>query len=611
MALSFSGPESFFAADEEAWWSAVDKALKGAAREKLTSKTDDGLAIAPLYSNRTDVSARSLRPQRGDWIVSQRIDLADLTEANAQILEDLTGGASGLDLVVDGTGTAAGRGIRVSSADDFAALYKGVQPDLIETRLDAGAQSFQVLSLFFDYLKAEKLDPANVHVTVSHDPNVDKGTGDVSAAVKETAAKCISAGSLARFLTADGQVWHNAGASQAQELALVLASAVAHLRSLETTDLDPETWTDRISLTLVADADQFGTIAKARAMRKLWASVLKGAGLPQRPANLHMTTSRRMLTRRDPWVNLLRNTVASFAAGIGGADGVCVLPHTFAVGVPDAFARRLARNTQAMLLEESNLAKVMDPAAGSGAIEARTEQLCAAAWTLFQEIEAAGGLAAATQNGLVDQRISETKAKLEKDIARRKRPVTGVSEFPDLGEEPVSVLSAAVDTDGGWRYAEPFEALRNAADAHENATGAAPSIFLASLGSLAQFTARATWIANAFAAGGLKTTEAAVYGSVEEMAAAFKDSGAALACIVSSDAVYEAEAEAVAKALTAAGANHLYLAGKPGGQEEAYRAAGVGTFVYAGCDILELLRDAHGQLGLANVEAASDQEGRA
>lgn len=611
MPLSFSGPESFYAADEEAWWSAVDKALKGAAREKLTSKTDDGLAIAPLYSNRTDVAARALRPQRGDWVISQRIELAEPAAANAQILEDLTGGASGLDLIVEGDGTSSASGIRIKSAEDFAVLYKDVQPDLIETRLNAGKRSFEVLNLFLDYVKSQGIDPAQVKAAVSYDPNADRNNEDVSSAVIETAEIYRSSNSPVRFLTADGQTWHNAGASQAQELALVLASAVSHLRALENTNLPADSWADRISLTLVADADQFGTIAKARAIRKLWASLLSGAGLPQTPANVHMTTSRRMLTRRDPWVNLLRNTVASFAAGIGGADGVCVLPHTFAVGVPDAFARRLARNTQSMLLEESSLAKVMDPAAGSGAIEARTEQLCVAAWTFFQEIEAAGGLQAALQNGLVDQRIAETKSKLEKDIARRKRPVTGVSEFPNLGEEPVSVLSATDNPDDGWRYAEPFEALRNAADAHESVTGTAPAIFLATLGSLAQFTARATWAANAFAAGGLKASDAAVYGSPEEMVAAFKESGAALACIVSSDTVYEAEAEAAAKALTAAGAKHLYLAGKPGSEEEGYRSAGVETFVYAGCDILELLRQAHGQLGLNSAPAAKDLEGRA
>ncbi|WP_306150060.1 MULTISPECIES: methylmalonyl-CoA mutase subunit beta [unclassified Roseibium] len=611
MPLSFSGPDHFYTADEEAWWSAVDKALKGAPRDRLTSLTDDGLPVQPLYANRTDQPARALRAKPGAWTISQRIDLPDVSVANAQILQDLEGGASGLDLVLDPIGLGTGRGIQIKTARDFARLYAGVLPDLIETRIDAGNKTLGLISEFLGYLKSAGIKPSTVRLTASYDPNSAAETdGADLSALKVAAEESVACGSPLRLLTADGQTWHNAGASDAQELALVLSSAVAHMRALENAGLEPEEWATRISITLVADADQFGTISKARAIRKLWASVLAGAGVKQDPADLHMVTSRRMLTQRDPWVNLLRNTVASFAAGVGGADSVCVLPHTEAIGLPDAFARRLARNTQSMLLEESSLAKVMDPSAGSGAIEARTDQLCAAAWAFFQEIEAAGGLLAARKSGLVEKNIAETRAKIEKDIARRKRPITGVSEFPNLGEKPVEVL-AKTNSGAGWRYAEPFEVLRAAADAHEQAAGQAPSIFLATLGPLAQFTARATWLASAFAAGGLKASEAAVYGSVEEMAAAFKESGAALACIVSSDAVYENEAEAAAKALSDGGAKHIYLAGKPGDKEAAYRSAGVGTFVFAGCDILELLRDAHSLLGLPSASAEQELEGQA
>jgi methylmalonyl-CoA mutase len=611
MPLSFSGPDHFYTADEESWWSAVDKALKGAARDRLTSHTDDGLPVQPLYANRTDQPARALRAKPGAWTISQRIDLPDVSAANAQILKDLEGGASGLDLVLDPIGLGTGRGTQIKTVDDFARLYAGVLPDLIETRIDAGNETFGLIKEFLSYLKSSNKNSAAVRLTASYDPNAAKTANAVDiAALKAVAEESVACGSPARLLTADGQAWHNAGASDAQELALVLASAVAHMRVLENATLAPEEWARRISITLVADADQFGTISKARAIRKLWASVLAGAGVPQDPADLHMVTSRRMLTQRDPWVNLLRNTVASFAAGVGGADSVCVLPHTDAIGLPDAFARRLARNTQSMLLEESSLAKVMDPSAGSGAIEARTDQLCAAAWAFFQEIEAAGGLLGARQRGLVDKKISETKKKIEKDIARRKRPITGVSEFPNLGEKPVDVLSET-NSDDGWRYAEPFEALRAAADACERATGQAPSIFLATLGPLAQFTARATWLASAFAAGGLKASEAAVYGSIDEMAGAYKKSGAALACIVSSDTVYENEAEAAAKVLSDGGAKHIYLAGKPGDKEAVYRSAGIGTFVFAGCDILDLLRDAHGLLGLKSASAEHELEGQA
>ena len=297
MPLSFSGPDHFYTADEEAWWSAVDKALKGAPRDRLTSLTDDGLPIQPLYANRTDQPARALRAKPGAWTISQRIDLPDVSVANAQILQDLEGGASGLDLVLDPIGLGTGRGIQIKTAGDFARLYAGVLPDLIETRIDAGNQTLGLISEFLSYLTSAGIEPATVPLTASYDPNSAAETdGADLSALKVVAEESVACGSPLRLLTADGQTWHNVGASDAQELALVLSSAVAHMRVLENAGLEPEEWAARISITLVADADQFGTISKARAIRKLWASVLAGAGVKQAPADLHMVTSRRMLT---------------------------------------------------------------------------------------------------------------------------------------------------------------------------------------------------------------------------------------------------------------------------------------------------------------------------
>ncbi|WP_417711445.1 methylmalonyl-CoA mutase family protein [Roseibium aggregatum] len=655
MPNSFTGPDSFYSADADAWWAAVDKALKGSARQKLYGKTDDGLDIAPLYERRTESPARALRAAAGDWSVVQRVDIPDPAEANAQILEDLEGGASGLDLIFRGAAAAYGNGIRVDDLSGLDRLLDGVELDLIDVRFEAGRENVEVFASILALLEKRGIDPASVRLTAGFDTTGWVAANGVALADMENAYRhfrdmVVSAhdfGSPVRALKADGRIWHEAGATPAQELALALASATAHLRLLEGTRLVPEQWADRISFSLIAEADQIGTIAKARAIRALWAAVLDGAGLPQAGLPLHMSTSYRMLTRRDPWVNLLRNTVATFAAGVGGADSICVLPHTLAVGLPDGFARRLARNTQTILLEESNLARVIDPAAGSGAIEDRTDAVCEAAWGLFQEIEAAGGLFEAVRTGLVHQRISAARASLSKNIATRKRPITGVSEFPDLAEKKVAVLKSSEENLAGVsgpredlpepgdgerftvlrklalegtplnelgmrldllprdyslpkletaRIAEPYEQLRARAEAFEKAASKAPSVFLASLGSLAQFSARATWTANAFAAGGVTSLGPAVYASLEDLVADFRKSGAVLACLVSSDDAYEAQAEEAAQALKAAGVAYLYLAGRPGEREDAYRKAGVDAFVFAGCDLLALLKDAFDRL---------------
>jgi methylmalonyl-CoA mutase len=308
-----------------------------------------------------------------------------------------------------------------------------------------------------------------------------------------------------------------------------------------------------------------------------------------------------MMTQRDPYVNMLRVTIAAFAAGLGGANAVTVLPFTAALGLPDAFARRVARNTQLILLEESNLAKVADPAAGSGGIEDLTDQLCRAAWTLFQGIEKTGGVAPSLESGLIQKQVAETRAAHEKAIATRKDPLTGTSEFPHLSENAVKVLQAAsqpapASSENALpsiRLAEPFEKLRDASDAILKATGTRPKVFLATLGKPADNIARATFAKNFFEAGGIEAVEFAG----RDLAAAFNSSGAALACLCSSDEVYAREAADVARALAAAGATRVYLAGRPGDLADALKHAGVQSYVFAGCDALATLQAAYALLG--------------
>ncbi|OZA84259.1 MAG: methylmalonyl-CoA mutase, partial [Azorhizobium sp. 39-67-5] len=294
---------------------------------------------------------------------------------------------------------------------------------------------------------------------------------------------------------------------------------------------------------------------------------------------------------------LLRATVATFAAGVGGADSVTVLPFTQALGLPDAFARRLARNTQLVLLEESNLHRVADPSAGAGAMETQTEGLAAAAWQIFRAIEGKGGMAQALTTGWWQQQVAEVRARRAKDVATRKEPITGTSEFPLLGQAMPAVLAPSpalpVPVAGALaphRLAEPFEALRDAAEAE------APTAFLATLGPLAAFTARATYARNLFEAGGIAAPVPEGFATLDDLIAAFAVSGARIACLCASDEIYAEQAESAARALKAAGAKAVWLAGRPGEHEAAWRAAGVDGFLFAGCDVLDVLGTAQQQL---------------
>jgi methylmalonyl-CoA mutase len=316
-----------------------------------------------------------------------------------------------------------------------------------------------------------------------------------------------------------------------------------------------------------------------------------------------------MMTRRDPYVNMLRATIAVFAASVGGADSITVLPHTAAIGLPDRFARRIARNTQLVLLEEASLARVTDPSAGSGSITALTQELCMAAWSLFQEIERAGGAWAALEAGLIQRNVAAVRAARMQAVAHGVDALIGTNAFPTLDEPPVTVLDvprAALAVDGAvvvraeplprLRLAEPFEALRDASDRMLAATGARPSVFLATLGPSAEFTPRATFAKNFFAAGGIESVEPGAVANPEAMIEAFQRAGTRLACLCGSDAAYGREAATVGLALRTAAAAHIYVAGRPSGAM--MELAGELSFVYDGCDMLAMLERAHEMLGL-------------
>jgi methylmalonyl-CoA mutase len=313
-------------------------------------------------------------------------------------------------------------------------------------------------------------------------------------------------------------------------------------------------------------------------------------------------TAWRMMTHNDPQVNILRTTIATFAAAIGGADTITVLPFTSASGLPDAFARRVARNTQLVMIEEAGIGRVADPSAGTGWSEVLTSELCHAAWALFQETERAGGAIAALEAGLIQSKVAAARAERERAIATRKDALIGANEFPDLSEMPVAVLNVArtsvapmpvaIPTEplAQMRLAEPYEALRDASDRLLATTGARPKLFLANLGASADFTERATFATNFFAAGGIEAISNDGFANRDALVAAFKASGARLACLCGTNPVYDQEAADTARALKAAGARRLYLVGRPEAHDAPWQTAGIDTFLHAGCDALDILQ---------------------
>ncbi|KQV94346.1 methylmalonyl-CoA mutase subunit beta [Streptomyces sp. Root369] len=561
-----------------------------AAEDALSTALEDGLRTRPLYTAHDAApdpgfpgfapfvrGARAEGNTTGGWDVRQRHAVAD----NTAVLTDLENGVTSLWLV------AGEGGIPVAS---LGKVLDGVYLDLAPVALDAGGQFASAAHELLRLYDERGIGGTAARGSLGADPLGHQArTGEASdlAPVVPLARRCAEEYPGLRALTVDALPYHEAGGSAAQELGASIATGVAYLRELAEAGLSVEQACAQLEFRYAATADQFLTIAKLRAARRLWARVAEVCGAPGAGAQAqHAVVSPVMMTRRDPWVNMLRATIATLAAGVGGADAVTVLPFDHALGLPDAFARRIARNTSTILVEESHLSRVTDPAGGSWYVERLTDELAEAAWRFFRTIERDGGQAAVLRSGRLRTDLATTWAQRSKKLATRREPVTGVSEFPFLSEKPVVRDPAPEQPAGGLprvRRDEAYEELRARSDAHLAATGSRPRVFLAAIGPAAAHTARTTFAANLFQAGGIEPVTEGT----------FEASGATEVCLCSSDALYEERAEDVAETLKAEGARHVFLAGRPG------QYSGVDSYVFAGCDAVAVLTATLDRMGVS------------
>lgn len=603
-------------AEEAAWKALVEKALKGAPFASLESKSYDGIVIEPLYRPTPDAHVVPGRAPGMPWDVMQRIEIADGKTANTQILEDLNNGASGIALVFQGSIGDYGYAVPPSE-DVLKAAFDEVHFEWgVPIELQLGPLCKDAALMLANIVHQRGIKPTDVNIRFGFDPiGVLAANGwnnviwpDMANVFASLAAELVEQGFVSPMAVGDGRPVHAAGGTEAQELAFALSTALAYMRASHEGGVPLDQARRLVFFRLAADQNQFLTTAKFRALRKLWSRVEEACGLEPEPAFVTAETAWRMMTKRDPHGNIVRGTIAALAAAVGGANAVTVLPFSAAAGLPDAFARRVARNTQTILLEESNLYRVADPAAGSGALETLTRELCVEVWKLFQQIEAEGGPAEALHAGLIQKEVAKARAAREAAIGRRKDSLIGTSDFPDLAEAEISVLEAerSAPCDGEqmaeplrpMRLAEQFEALRDRSDKYLAAHGTRPKIFLACLGRAADFNARASFAKSLFEAGGIEAVVPEGAQSLDDVVQGFEASLAKLVCLCSSDKVYADEGAKAARALKDVGADHIYLAGKPGDLEAALKDAGVESFVAAGGDALETLRGAYANLGV-------------
>ena len=682
-------PADFATPTREQWLTLVEKDLKGAPFEKrLVTQLIEGLTVQPLYTPDDAPQpetmglpgqapfargACALPANNTGWSIlpEHRHPLPEA--ANQAILSDLQHGAHGVVVRLSpkllgesnlSAGCGCGGGVFVDHVDDLEQLL--AQVDLTENQLNlaAGPAFFSAAAQVFALIERRQLRPELVRIQFGADPlgtfaargtlprPADTILNEMASLAQQTAAKYPRS----RAVTVSTAAYDNAGATAVQELAAATATGVAYLRSMEGVALSATDAAKQLQFSLAVGADQFLEIAKLRAMRLLWNRVLEAADVPesQRQMLLHARTSRRVLTQRDPWVNALRTTIGCFAAAVGGAQQITVLPYDDVIGPANVTAQRLARNTQIILQEEGQMGQILDASGGSYYVESLTLSLAEASWKQFQEIERRGGMLNVLRDGSFAKQVGEVWQKRAKDIARRKTPITGVSDYPNLREQPtvrakvdtqkhesallerrtklaadagirakVAAIAAAAEPtrfnalvdaaragatlsamhvalgQGGEaitpfhlrRLAAAFEQLRDQSDECVAKHGQRPRIFSANMGPVAVHTARAMFAQNFFEAGGFEVVTNDGFPDVTAATEAFATSGTSTVIICSSDPWYAVSACELSLALKQVGATRVILAGNPGQDEARYRAAGIEQFIYIGCDVLGTLTE--------------------
>ncbi|MGI9427109.1 MAG: methylmalonyl-CoA mutase family protein [Bythopirellula sp.] len=690
-APQFTISDTFPPASYDEWRVLAEAALKGAPFEKkLVKHTYEGLQQQPVYTQddlagQTDGSgwpgsppyvrgATPLGAVLAGWDFRQEYSLPDPIAANAAILADVRGGVTSIHLKLDSAARAgfdpdvdqaqdlAGRaGSMFYHLNDLEAATQEVSLAEVGVSLEAGAAFLPAAALMAALWQQRQLATDQVRGAFNADPFAELARQGILPYSLDSAMAQLS--DLAGWTSAnyphatavgvDTSPYHHAGATAAQDLAFAMATAVQYLRAMADAGMDINDAAQQILFRISLGTHQFLAIAKLRAGRRLWSRLVEACGgTPEAAAmKIHARISDRVLTRHDPYVNLLRNTVSVFAAGIGGADAITSVPFDYLSGATDGFSRRVARNTGLVLQEEAHLNRVVDPAGGSWYLESLTNQIAQQAWGIFQDVERQGGMLAALAGGWVAEQIEAARVPRDKDIATRKAGITGVSEFPDLSQEElchatpnreelrksasqrisklrqdVGALSSLSSADhqtatlvaaaaegaslgqlavalgfqsdtttmsplSAPRFAEPYEQLRDAVDAWRSSHKRRPCVFLANLGPIAHHTARATYSKSFFEAGGFEVVTNSGFQNAAAAVEAFQQSGATIAVLCSSDKLYPDFVPEVAAELKAAGARSVVLAGKPGENESSWRAAGVDRFIYRSCNVLDTLRE--------------------
>ena len=590
----------------EKWEEVITADLKGADYErKLVWKTGEGFNVRPYYRAENLEGIKFLGSQAGEfpyvrgthahnrWRVHQTVSVVCPKEANAEALKILNAGVDSL-------------GFCIASADfsaaDLDTLLKDICIPAVEITF-CGEKTAHVAELVLAKVEKEGIAKEDVRIAFCIDPLV-KGLSSKGDFCSPNGEKCIARivelihktkeYKHVRIVTVAGQTFGNSGSTIVEELAFTLSAGHDYLVRLMDAGLDVDAAARKLRFSFSVSSNYFMEIAKFRAARMLWANIVKGYGPAKNCAckmHIHAETSRWNQTVYDPYVNMLRGTTEAMSATIAGVHSLEVTPFDTSFENPTEFSKRIARNVELLLKNESHFDQVVDPAGGSYYVENLTQSIAAEAWKLFLEIEQKGGYTEAYKAGLIVERIKASAAAKDKNIATRRQTLLGANQYPNFTEvagkeitaESVTRKQAEGNVLVPYRGAMAFEEMRLQVDR----SGKEPKAFMLTCGNLGMARARSQFSCNFFACAGIKVIDNTYFKSIEEGAKAALESKAQIVVVCASDDDYAEAAPKVKELL--GGKAILVVAGAPACAPE-LEAQGITNFINVKSNVLETLK---------------------
>ena len=626
------------------WLSSVKKVLKGKDFDSLKTDTLDDIKLEPLYADNLKTDPIIGRKQGTPWQIVQRFDSGSISTINQELKLAKLGGCSYFDFVLPNAPIAYTRGVQIGKVREISKLFEDVEFAELALRITGDLDTIPFVAAIHEYADKINVKSSDLFLEQSFDLTLS----DFGCVRREEAVFRVqklhdqlktlnSLNETCKFVSADARIWHNAGANNIVELALCISQLVETMRLCEDKAIRSQDLLSRMTISLATGVNQFANIAKFRSIRVLIASVIEHCKLNSVHIPIHAESSWRMMTIHDPWVNLLRTTIACFSAGIGGADSISILPFSYVIG-NSSLANRLTRTTQKILIEESNLGLVSDPAAGSGVIENLTQKYCEQAWETFQKIERLGGLFKANEAGFIQKTIKTTEQQRSENVQTGQLVITGVNSFPNINEklpkiEKVTLKPAQKKSSRtqnlrknaeNWyelvakninetgvipssvesiqqpafdkllsfsRMSEPFEELRNKAKLFTS-EDQKPSIFVAGLGKPAQFTKGATFAKSFFESAGITVVGNQTSQSISDTVKSIQAGKFQLVCLCSNEAGFKEFGADLTRSLSKSNIKNFYIVGQQSELPADLINLSNFYFIYQGCNMLSILNDA-------------------